>query len=221
MMAYLTECKSADPCYVEEQGVLKIISSSISSNLASDIDGPVNVSSRKGNKTRLFWSPPNENELKMNVDAAFCTESGEATAGIAVRNHQGSVVAAASIVLKKCKDVEEAEATAIWEGLKFATQHNLKPLDLESDSAMAVAAVNSLVPFVSANWHVYRNINRLRVMLPDCTISKIGRKGNGVAHDLAGLAKRSGVSNFWLMPIPDFINDFCNQDSVRDPVLNV
>jgi hypothetical protein len=84
-------------------------------NLASDIDGPVNVSSRKGNKTMLFWSPPNENELKMNVDAALCTDSGEATAGIVVRNHQGSIVAAASIVLKKCKDVEEAEATAIWE----------------------------------------------------------------------------------------------------------
>jgi hypothetical protein len=57
-------------------------------------------------------------------------------------------------------------------------------------------------------------------MLPDCTISKIGRKGNGVAHDLAVLAKRSGVSSFWLMPIPDFISDLCNQDSVRDPVLN-
>jgi hypothetical protein len=34
--------------------------------------------------------------------------------------------------------------------------------------------------------------------MPDCAILKIGRKGNGVVHDLVVLAKRSGDNNIWL-----------------------
>ncbi|KAK1641710.1 hypothetical protein QYE76_059515 [Lolium multiflorum] len=118
------------------------------------------------------------------------------------------------------RDAEEAEATAIWAGMNLAIHHNLKPVILESDNTVVVAAVNSPTPSVSATWHVYRNISLLRDVLPGCIISKIGRKGNGVAHDLAFLAKRSGDSNIWLKPIPRFISDLCNQDSVRGSVIN-
>jgi hypothetical protein len=48
----------------------------------------------------------------MNVDAAFRAESGEAAAGVVVRNHLGETVATASSVLQRCADVEEAEAFA-------------------------------------------------------------------------------------------------------------
>jgi ribonuclease HI len=182
--------------------------------LDSNINGSIDLPNRKVNKASSSWSPPNTNELKMNVDAAFCPESSEAAAGIAVRNHLGEIIAAASIVLDKCRDAEEAEATAIWAGLKFAVHHNLKPSVLESDNAVAVAAINSPLPNNSANWHVYSNIKRLRDVLPGCAIFRIGRKGNGVAHDLARMARRSGVSNAWLNPIPTVISDLCKQDSV-------
>jgi hypothetical protein len=86
---------------------------------------------------------------------------------------------------------------------------NLKPPVLESDNVVAVAAINSPLPNNSANWHVYSNIKRLRDVLPGCAIFRIGKKGNGVAHDLAKMARRSGVSSAWLTPIPTVISDLC------------
>jgi hypothetical protein len=43
---------------------------------------------------------------------------------------------------------------------------------------------------------------------------KIGRNCNGVAHDLACLARQSGINNVWLKPVPDGIRKLCNHDSV-------
>jgi ribonuclease HI len=55
----------------------------------------------------------------------------------------GSIILAASKTGDRCADAEEAEALAIWEGLKLAVDHDLNPASLESDCAAAVAAVNS------------------------------------------------------------------------------
>jgi hypothetical protein len=108
----------------------------------------------------------------------------------------GSIILAASKTGDRCADAEEAEALAIWEGLKLAVDQDLNPASLESDCAAAVAAVNSSIPPASRIWYICEEIKALRTKLPSCAVYKISRKCNGVAHDLAGL--------------------MCNQDSVID-----
>jgi hypothetical protein len=78
------------------------------------------------------------NELKMNVDVAFCAKTGEAAVGIVVSDHLGRTIAAASTVLQNCANVEEAEATAIWSGLNFAVEHDLELRSLQSWSRTIV-----------------------------------------------------------------------------------
>jgi hypothetical protein len=68
------------------------------------------------------WSPPKADEIKMNVDAAFCADTGEAAAGVVFRNHSGEPIAAASSVLEGCNDAEEAEAIAVLTGMNLAVQ---------------------------------------------------------------------------------------------------
>jgi ribonuclease HI len=154
----------------------------------------------------------------MNVDTAFCADTGEAAAGVVFRNHAGEPIAAASSILEWCNDVEEAEATAVWTGMKLAVQLNLKPAIVESDNAGVVKALNGIAPHLGTNWHVYRNILKLRREFPECVFSKVNRLGNGVAHELASLAKVSRNSVVWLPPFPDFINFICNSDYVSDSV---
>jgi hypothetical protein len=58
-----------------------------------------------------------------------------------LRDHLGLIVVAASIVPERCRDAEDAEATAIWAGMNLAIHHNLKLAVLESDNAVVVATV--------------------------------------------------------------------------------
>jgi hypothetical protein len=74
--------------------------------------------------------------------------------------------------------------------------------------------VNNHSPRVCENWHVFMNIDMLTNALPRCVISKVSRNSNGVAHDLARLAKTNRESCVWLPPFPAFITDLCNQDIV-------
>jgi hypothetical protein len=82
-------------------------------------NGSIIVANRNCTVTNSVWTPPKVNELKMNVDAAFCAKTGEAAAGIVARDHLGRTIAAASTVLQNCANVEEAEATTIWSGMNF------------------------------------------------------------------------------------------------------
>jgi ribonuclease HI len=152
---------------------------------------------RSSLKAPTMWQPPPSGATKINVDAAFCQDTGEAAVGVVARDHLGVIVMAASKVIDVCKEVEEAEAFAIREGLKLAGEHDLEPVALEpvaleSDCATAVNAVNSHVECSSRCWTIYRDIVYLRSLFPSCKILKIGRKSNSVAHNLAALARRSG-----------------------------
>jgi hypothetical protein len=162
------------------------------------------------------WSPPKASEIKMNVDAAFCADTGEAAAGVVFRNHSGEPIAVASSVLEGCNDAEEAEAIAVLTGMNLAVQLNLKPAIVESDNAGVVKALNGLAPHMGTSWHIYRNILQRRGEFPGCVFSKVNRLGNGVAHELASLAKVSRNSVVWLPPFPDFIKFICNSDYVSN-----
>jgi ribonuclease HI len=154
----------------------------------------------------------------MNVDAAFCADTGEAAAGVVFRNHSEEPIAAASSVLEGCNDAEEAKAIAVLTGMKLAVQLNLKPAIVESDNAGVVKALNGIAPLLGTNWHIYRNILQLRRGFPGCVFSKVNRLGNGVAHELASVAQVSRNSVLWLPPFPDFIKFICNSDYVSDSV---
>jgi hypothetical protein len=151
---------------------------------------------RSSLKAPTMWQPPSSG-AKINVDAAFCQDTGETAVGVVARDHLGVIVMAASKVIDVCKVVEEAETFAIREGLKLAGEHDLEPVALESDCATAVNAVNSHVECSSRCWTIYRDIVYLRSLFPSCKIPKIGRKSNSVAHNLAALARRSGTDRVW------------------------
>jgi hypothetical protein len=82
---------------------------------------------RSSLKAPTKWQPPPPGPTKVNVDAAFFPDTGEAAIGVVARDHLGAIVMAASKVIDICKDVEEVEACAILEGLKLAMENDLEP----------------------------------------------------------------------------------------------
>jgi hypothetical protein len=121
---------------------------------------------------------------------------------------------AASKVINRCKDVEEAEACGVCEGLKLAMDNNLELALLESDCSTAVNTVNSKSGCTSRGWAIYKDIESLSSLFPLCNIVKIGRNSNMVAHYLAALASRSGTNKVWVSSIPDEIQELACKDYV-------
>jgi hypothetical protein len=113
---------------------------------------------RSSLKAPTKWQPPPPGATKINVDAAFCHDTGEAAVGVEVRDHLGAIVMAASKVIDICKDIEEAEACAIREGLKLAMEYDWSLSLMESDCATAVNIVNSNSDCLSRGWAIYRDI---------------------------------------------------------------
>jgi hypothetical protein len=169
---------------------------------------------------RNIWKPPTEGNLKINVDAAFSEDTGDAAIGVIARDHLGHISLAASIVIDKCSDAEEAEACAIREGLNLAVEYNLKPNAIESDCANAVATANSHKVVASRCWGIYRDIERLKILSPGCNVTKVVRSCNSVAHELAKLARVSGDSYVWLPPIPGNVLALCVKDLCTNHAMN-
>jgi hypothetical protein len=156
-------------------------------------------------KAPTKWEAPLPGATKINVDASFCQVTCEAIVGVVARDHLGAIVMAASKVIDICKDAEEAEASAIWEGLKLAMEHDLEPSVMESDCATTVNTVNSNAECSSRCWTIYRDIEYLSSPFPSRKVLKIGRNSNRlrVAHNLAARASRS----LWASTIPEEIQE--------------
>nr|ABB47654.2 hypothetical protein LOC_Os10g29450 [Oryza sativa Japonica Group] len=88
------------------------------------------------------WEPPPEGVAKVNIDAGFRKETGDACAGIIVRDCRGLVLLAACKKLPRCSSATQAEALACLEGVRLATNWIHMPIILESDNADVVAGLN-------------------------------------------------------------------------------
>jgi hypothetical protein len=58
----------------------------------------------------------------VNMDAAFYEASGEASAGIVVRDSQGRVILTTWRVLHGCASPDQPEAEAVLEGLRLTME---------------------------------------------------------------------------------------------------
>jgi ribonuclease HI len=92
---------------------------------------------------KMKWEPPPEGVAKINVDAGFNKEMGDACAGIIVRDCRGLVLLAACKKLPRCSSATQAEALACLEGVQLAANWVQMPIILESDNADVVAGLNA------------------------------------------------------------------------------
>lgn len=86
------------------------------------------------NKRTDQWKPLEEGVYKINTDAAVSLNDSNAGLGIIIRNHRGQVIASETKYLEFVSSVDEAEARAALEGLKFAIEAGIHPIQLEVDS---------------------------------------------------------------------------------------
>lgn len=89
-------------------------------------------------KAEAGWIPPDIHWYKLNVDAETDISNGITGLGAIKRNSNGDFMAASARKKSFLGDVEIADAEAILQCIKLATDSGFSPLIVESDSANVV-----------------------------------------------------------------------------------
>ncbi|KAL3622530.1 hypothetical protein CASFOL_033941 [Castilleja foliolosa] len=165
-----------------------------------------NINTARSTPNQAWKKPPN-GWYKINSDSTF--DKGLATAGIVIRNWNGSVTHAQTQE-KPCLEPLVAECIAIHEACLTAERLNISKAIFETDCLNAITAINgaSLNSFWPVD-PVVEKIKKAWTNWPMWTFSFTPRKNNCAAHELAKWAKTSsfvGIVPLDLIPI----NVFCD-----------
>ncbi|CAN6163831.1 unnamed protein product [Urochloa humidicola] len=160
------------------------------------------------------WFPPDLGWLKVNVDGSFVEATGQASAGMVIRNAVGKVFLSSWRILFHCTAAEDAELMACKEGLTLARNWFQGPLVLETDSTSCIALLKNAERDRSRLAAVVQDSKELMKELGQVKISKGTRDQNKIAHELAQHARRANSSAVWFAGIPSCIEhlllDRCN-----------
>jgi hypothetical protein len=105
---------------------------------------PVMDKERPVHVLRKGWVPPPPGWAKMNTDARFSEQTGEASSYVIIRDVEGNVLLSVWKTLDHMASAEEAESVACLEGSRLAVKWIKLPILIEPDCAELVKAFVSM-----------------------------------------------------------------------------
>jgi ribonuclease HI len=162
------------------------------------------------NSHNISWSPPPRGTLKMNVDAHLSSD-GRSFSGLVLRQSDGSVVGAATRSHLGTNDAVVREALGLIDAIETIKRLGLTDIIIEMDNQTIVNAVKNRAS-IKKSWGsaVNQCINFLKDN-PNSSLSRVSRKGNQVAHDLAKWAEFDNIRD-WAVSVPRCIKPYILKD---------
>jgi ribonuclease HI len=90
---------------------------------------------------KSHWTPPFGDCIKINTDASYVVETGQASIGLIAPNSAGQLCFCAGRNLEGLADAEEAEAYAVLDGVQLAARMIQGPVIVESDCTIDAATM--------------------------------------------------------------------------------
>ena len=149
--------------------------------------------------------------FKINVDGATADDGRRSSVGAVIRDYRGIMVAARGVLLNASYDVETTEALAIEAGILLVAEMKLPQVLIESDSLIAVQAVNSgycngiMGP-------VIHGVLNLLIQFRSWKVLHLKRGYNRVAHELAQYARKARMSQTWFGSKPPWLHNLLLYD---------
>ncbi|XP_024046567.1 uncharacterized protein LOC112497228 [Citrus sinensis] len=149
-----------------------------------------------------IWTPPPNNKVKVNVDAAVKEDRKSAGLGVVIRNHRGQVLAAAVKSMNFQGNIAIAEAYAIKWGMEVAKDLSLSSVIIETDCKNVADLANKKVSNMTEIWWTMSDIHKSTQDFQLISFQHVLRKCNGFAHFLAKRALCSSESVIWRNNFP-------------------
>lgn len=89
---------------------------------------------------------PTRGAVKINCDAAWNSLTGEGGIGVIARDHEGRVLGGAHSS-ERSASIVTIEASAVYEGVKLATENRWESVVIESDTKVVIDNVIVTVKF--------------------------------------------------------------------------
>ena len=162
-----------------------------------------------------WWHPPQTSQHKVNYDGALFREIWQAGIGVVVRDADGRVCGALSDRTRLPGTVEEVEAIACREAVRFALQLGLTDVVFEGDSESITMAINSGNPCFSSYGHILDDVKALVLNFVSVSFLHVKRQGNAVADKLAKVAKNIPYPHVWSDDIPNDVHQLVIHDCIH------
>ncbi|KAE8667347.1 hypothetical protein F3Y22_tig00112411pilonHSYRG00033 [Hibiscus syriacus] len=164
------------------------------------------------------WIKPGQEEIKVNVDGAFCKENRKASIGVVARDSQGMVIAGLAKMINPPSSAESAEVAAFTEGIKLAIENGWNRVIIEGD---AISIVNRLANKRTGKIQDFSTIglllNEARLLLsraPTFKVHYVSREANRVAHTLAHWALSNTNPIWFYFDEPECIKQVVIDDAI-------
>ena len=157
------------------------------------------------------WKAPPMGFFKINTDAAAFEDGRKSCIGVVIRDNMGVVLAASSKVLSASYSAEILEALAMQDGVLLAREMEVSHAIFESDTLSIFQAINGGIHGGELG-HIIKNIREVAALFSWCSFKHLKREGNRVTHELAKVARNSGVSHVWKMSFPSFFEHLLIED---------
>lgn len=129
--------------------------------------------------------PPQEDHLKLNVDASVVAGQNSFAVGMVLRNSQGHFIAGKTMRFSGAVTVLEAELTGIWEAMVWSRDVAESPVIVESDSLLSVQAINNGHDNLLESGDLVQQCQEEIRSSSRISVSHVKKQANKVAHNLA------------------------------------
>ena len=160
---------------------------------------------KKNAVVRSFgWRKPQEDFVKLNVDASFHADDLQGAVGAVLGDCRGGFIAASNERLEHVADVGTAEAHTLRHGILLAQRMGITKFIVESDCLEVIETMNNGGFTASGASAIYSDCLVLIIGYTSVSFVHCPKETNSVAHVLARQAV-SAPPSVWIDEPPAFI----------------
>ncbi|KAL5568003.1 hypothetical protein UlMin_024578 [Ulmus minor] len=149
------------------------------------------------------WQAPEVGFVKVNTDAAWCSNKKKFGLGSVIRDYSGKVLGSVAMPISSSVSVAVAESWALEKGASLAKQMGFSAVILESDCLGVTKALDTKIVHDSDLSYVFDSIYEICNGFDMYKFSYTPRTGNQVAHSLARLALSLENVQIWPSGVPE------------------
>ncbi|XP_074374619.1 uncharacterized protein LOC141715030 [Apium graveolens] len=149
---------------------------------------------------QVVWRPPEAGFYKLNVDASLHSGESMFALGLIVRHDRGQFIMGKNMKIAGELSVMEAEATRVYEVIKWINSTDLHHVVIESDSQLVVHALHAEDSYQLEVGHIIDECKEKLKEQTDLSVLHVEKQANKAAHLMTRVPYLLDSYNYFISP---------------------